>query len=257
LILRGRALLSHAWSNAGLVVLQHTLIAAPQEIPSQMAAQVEVLLQRALAWDKGNQRAHLGLGTVYILSKRPQYALREWDEVVSPENSEAWERSLWYRSAQALKPGLNEGVTEEWYRGDYFILDSFSSTVAWQSCSWCGNVEGCFGTSHGVLEMSYRNTPGERDKFAFRSVLNAPIRGFSNLLLRLRGEPGTLLTMEIGVDGERSRPLNYQPVPEAWDVWTIPVDGKFLDEVMIGIGERDPVPMPEEYRLFIDWIALR
>jgi hypothetical protein len=76
-------------------------------------------------------------------------------------------------------------------------------------------------------------------------------------LLRLKGELGTLLTVEIVVDSGRTRPLNYQPVPQDWDVWIIPIQGNVLNEILIGIGELEPVLTPLEYHLSIDWTALR
>lgn len=145
----------------------------------------------------------------------------------------------------------------DFQHGQLFVLESFASASAWRPCPWCENTAGHFGVNEGVLEMSYRNTPEKRSGFAFLSVPNVPVGDFSQLLLRIKGEPGTLLTMEIVVDGERSRPFNYQPVPEEWNVWTLPINGGVLNEILIGIGELEPMLMPEEYRLLIDWIALR
>lgn len=136
------------------------------------------------------------------------------------------------------------------------IIESFVTVSAWLPCHWCENTDGQFETNDGILEMSYRNTP-EREGFAFLVRPNTHISHFSELLLRLNGDPSTVLTMEIVVDGKRSRPLNYQPVPSDWEVWSIPLEGETLEEILIGIGEPKPLSVPEEYRLFIDWIALR
>jgi len=84
------------------------------------------------------------------------------------------------------------------------------------------------------------------DGFDFLSVPNAPLGGFSELLLRINGEAGTFLTIELVIDGERSRPLNYQPVKRG-----------VLNKKLIGIAELEPVATPDEYYLLTDWIALR
>jgi len=105
--------------------------------------------------------------------------------------------------------------------------------------------------------MSYKNNLEKRDGFAYFSRPDVLISNYKELLLRLKGESGTLLTVEIVVDGNRSRPLNYQPVPADWDIWAIPIQGNVLNEILIGIGELEPVLAPLEYHLSIDWIALR
>lgn len=137
------------------------------------------------------------------------------------------------------------------------LLESYDSTSAWQQCFWCENVQGHFGARGGVLEMSYINKPYERDRFAYISLPNLPVRDFSELLLRLKGVPGTLLTIEVVQDNLRTRPFNYQPSPNDWEIWNVPISGEVLNEILIGIGELDLVSMPEEHRLTIDWIALR
>jgi tetratricopeptide (TPR) repeat protein len=137
------------------------------------------------------------------------------------------------------------------------IIESFVDAGAWLPCNWCGNVDGRFETHNGVLEMSYKNNLEKRDGFAYLSRPDVLISNYRELLLRLKGESGTLLTVEIVVDGGRTRPLNYQPVPQDWDVWIIPIQGNVLNEILIGIGELEPVLTPLEYHLSIDWIALR
>lgn len=162
----------------------------------------------------------------------------------------------WYARAAAIA-GERLDTFQEFQPGQLVVLESFATVSAWRPCSWCGNTAGYFAASQGVLEMSYHNTPEKRDGFAFILVPNVPIDDFSELLLRIRGKPETLMTMEVVIDGERSRPLNYQPVPQEWAVWTVPINGEVLNEILIGIGEQGPVPMPDEYCLLIDWIALR
>ena len=137
------------------------------------------------------------------------------------------------------------------------VLESFVSTNRWLPCPWCENVEGRFEVSTGILEVSYSNNLAYRDGFGYLFIPNLFIGNHKELLLRLKGEPGALLTMEIVVDGERSRPLNYQPLPQDWEIWAVPIQGDVLNEILIGIGELEPVLTPLEYHLFIDWIALR
>jgi hypothetical protein len=138
-----------------------------------------------------------------------------------------------------------------------FMLESFVTTSVWQRCSWCGDTPGTFETSEGVLRMHYRNSPEQRDGFAYQTMPNVSISQFSELVMNLKGKPGTLLTIELVVDGKRSRPLSYRSVPLEWDTWILPIEGEVLNEILIGIGEPESVPTPHEYRLFLDWIDLR
>ena len=137
------------------------------------------------------------------------------------------------------------------------IIDSFVGPGTWLPCHWCENVDGRFETHDSILEMSYKNNLEKRDGFAYFARPDVLISNYKELLLRLKGESGTLLTVEIVVDGNRSRPLNYQPVPADWDIWAVPIQGNILNEILIGIGELEPVLAPLEYHLSIDWIALR
>ena len=106
--------------------------------------------------------------------------------------------------------------------------------------------------------MSYLQDPQSReDRFAIWSILNLPIGRNSALILRMKYDQATLFTMEIVVDGLRSRPINYRSGSGKWEVVEVPIDGNILNEIVIGIGEHKNVPMTEEHLLLIDWIALR
>ncbi len=167
------------------------------------------------------------------------------------------EAMRWYERAARVTGQVLDVFPAGIQAQSLLILESFATSAAWHPCPWCRNTEGSFRVNNGLAEMSYLNKKEEIQEFSFIFFPDVSIGGFDRLLLRMKGKPGTLLTLEIVVDGERSRPLNYQPVPVDWEVWSIPLRGETLDEVLIGIGEMESVNIPEEYSLFIDWIALQ
>lgn len=195
----------------------------------------------AAAWRKGDFTAQdfIQAGEVARRAQRYEEALR------------------WYGRAARMNGKPLDTVPEDLQNHPLLVLESFATTEAWYPCSWCNNTEGLFEIRDGVLEMSCRNILNKRQGFGFLFRPHFTLNGLGHLLLRVKGEPGTLLTIEIVVDGKRSRPLNYQPVPVDWEVYSIPLEGKTLDEILVGIGEPEPLSASEEYRLFIDWIALQ
>jgi tetratricopeptide (TPR) repeat protein len=142
-------------------------------------------------------------------------------------------------------------------RDQLLILDSFVSTRAWHPCSWCGTVRGSVRTDKGVLHLSYRNRPERRDGFSYLTLPDRPVAQFSELVLRLKGTPSTLLTIELRVDDVRTRPISYQPLSPAWDTLEIPIEGAVLNEILVGIGEQEDRSNVGQYDLWVDWIGLR
>jgi hypothetical protein len=105
--------------------------------------------------------------------------------------------------------------------------------------------------------MQYSNSPGARDVYSFSSYPGIKIGDHPKLSLRLRGMEPTLFTLEIVVDGKRSRLANYQPVPVEWTVWSFPLQGEVLSEITLSIGEANASPAASQYELQIDWIAIQ
>jgi tetratricopeptide (TPR) repeat protein len=141
---------------------------------------------------------------------------------------------------------------------DLLIFENFLSTNNWEVCSWCINSPGQFEVHNGILEMSYENNLEERDIFTYRLRPSVPIDQFSKMAVLLRGELGTRFTVELVIDGQRSRPISYQPVPEMWSEIEFPIDGLILEGIYLSIGEPQSKPaIANQYRVFIDWIALK
>jgi len=180
-----------------------------------------------------------------------------------------WKRIVWqaqqYQAAMSLDRWMHQSVPDldifpDQLQNQALTLESFDLIERWFPCSWCSTTlpkHGYFVSNGQVLEMGYHNVASRRDGFAYLSRPELPVRSFTTLILRLKGGPGTLLTMEVVLDRQRSRPIAYQPVQTKWHVLSVPIKGNVLNEILIGIGELEPVPMPDEYRLFMDWIALR
>jgi tetratricopeptide (TPR) repeat protein len=136
------------------------------------------------------------------------------------------------------------------------ILDCFVSKAPWKS--YRANTEkGNFEVAHGVLEIFYENTPEQRDTFSFASAFNIPIWNYEKLLIKLKGDQGTLVSIETVIDGDRTRPISYKPVPYDWQIWELTLQGKYLNEIVVGTGENAATSSPQSYMLLIDWIAIQ
>jgi hypothetical protein len=258
LLLRSSSLISRACSNGGLRVLAPAVALGSSELSLDAVVQAEGLLGGATSWDDGNLGAHRGLGIANTLLGRPRQALSEWRRGVPAEDSEAWNNSLWYRAGTALAPGLNGGMADDCYAGQCLVLDSFSSAGAWIPCPWCDNAPGSFfGACGGILQVRYSNIPEHRSGFSLISELNAPSASYSEVLIRLMARRDTFLVMELVVDGVRTRPCDYEAVPEQWEVWAVPIQGQLLNQIAIGGREPQAVATAEDYWLVVDWIALR
>jgi len=108
-----------------------------------------------------------------------------------------------------------------------------------------------------VMEMRYTNVPDQRDGFGIVLFPKTKLQGFQTLKLRVRGDPETLVVMELVLNHVRTRTLHYQPAPDDWQVWSIPLPvGDTLDEIVLLIAETDSTSTVEQARLQIDWIAL-
>lgn len=180
-----------------------------------------------------------------------------------------WKRIAWqaqeYQAAMSLGKWMHLSAPEldtfsDQLQNQALTLESFYTAESWFPCSWCNTTpakHSYFVPNGQVLEMGYHNVASQRDQFAYLSRPELPVGSFGILMLRAKGEPGTLLTMEVVVDGQRNRPIHYQPIEDKWSVLSVPISGNVLNEILIGIGELEAVPTPQEYRLLIDWIALR
>jgi tetratricopeptide (TPR) repeat protein len=220
-----------------------------------------------------NPLAHLETGFVYLAlaSEKPEFAelaVQAWQRSgVTAEEMDRqgkallkagqWTEASAWNSAAILTANALPDDFEDWAVEEYALLESFVSTNWWKPCEWCGNVQGTFTADRGILEASYPNDLENREGFAYRTTPSIPLNTFQNLSMRLKGDPGTLFTLEVVVDKERSRLLSYIAISEEWAVISIPIKGTVLNEIMINIGEPASKPrQAQEYQLWIDWIAL-
>ena len=165
------------------------------------------------------------------------------------------ESNDWYTRGSAMvgKPlddfsGLREG--------ENYLIESFASSRNW--LPYPTNASGVCVTLDGILEMSYDNNFGKRDVFSYYRNFNIiNIEQYKELIIRLKGNPSTYLTVEIVVDGERIRPIEYQPLPENWDLWQIPLTNSKLANITFSISEKGSGEKVDHHVLFVDWIALR
>jgi len=116
LVLRGPALLSHMWANAGLMMLSQAQITVPDVQVPQVLAQAETLLLQASAFAPENRFAWWGLGFTLAAQKREEEAMTAWqtgDGMVEEftQRGEAlraarqYEEALaWYERAAVLAP---------------------------------------------------------------------------------------------------------------------------------------------------------
>jgi hypothetical protein len=163
----------------------------------------------------------------------------------------------WYRRANILAEEPFDTFDEP-FSEHTLIVESFESPSQLLTCSWCLSApDGHFVIEQGVMEMRYTNVPDQRDGFGIVLFPKTKLQGFQTLKLRVRGDPETLVVMELVLNHVRTRTLHYQPAPDDWQVWSIPLPvGDTLDEIVLLIAETDSTSTVEQARLQIDWIAL-
>lgn len=138
-----------------------------------------------------------------------------------------------------------------------FIFESYLNTNAWRECKDCNNVSGGFEVHDGIFELTYKNDFTKRDKLAIVSYPDLPLYFFDVLKFRLKADKGTLFTLEIVIDGERSRPIEYEEISENWVELSVPIKGITLNEIGLSFSEMESQATPNSYRLSVDWISLK
>ena len=123
LALRGPVCLSHAWENAGLVMLNRALMAAPPGSAIQPAAHAETLLRRASACATEPRSVGRGVGFALLAQGRDDEAVDAWrrsgvparDFVLYGERARKtgqYQEALeWYWRAVTVEPGSGD----PWY----------------------------------------------------------------------------------------------------------------------------------------------
>ena len=215
-----------------------------------------------------NPLGYLELGFASMNSGDTNSALQAWkfanatakdflaQSVSLHQISKIGEVSKFYSWAELIAGEVFDNFTDLSGEQQFFVFESFYTTDRWQLCSWCANVDGQFRSNHGILEISFRNTTKQGDEYNIYSPLNVRIDGSNTILLRIKGNPGTLLTIEDVVDGVRSRPISNLPVNKEWTIVEVPIKGKFLTEFLIGSIESGSLPPSDQGSMQIDWIAL-
>jgi len=78
LILRGAAILSWGWGNAGMVMLEQALFATPGRRAQDIAARAEMLLRQAMVYAPGSRSTWRGLGFALAIQGREDEAVTAW-----------------------------------------------------------------------------------------------------------------------------------------------------------------------------------
>ena len=261
--------------NMGLIYLYHTLTETPGWSESMQyrdpASQAESWLRRTIIYSPESPAVQEWLGVTLAVQGLTEEAGTVWQaNDLAIQRLLAWRRAIWQSGRYNEATHLGEWIVQVVPKLDIvpsalkeqiFVVESFHNLDQWSTCPWCNNVPADhrrFVSDGHILTMSYLQDPqSHEDRFAIWSILNLPIGRNSALILRMKYDQATLFTMEIVVDGLRSRPINYRSGSGKWEVVEVPIDGNILNEIVIGIGEHKNVPMTEEHLLLIDWIALR
>jgi len=261
--------------NMGLIYLYHTLTETPGWSESMQyrdpASQAESWLRRAIIYSPESSAVQEWLGVTLAVQGLTEEAGTVWQaNDLAIQRLLVWRRAIWQSGRYNEATQLGEWIMQIVPKLDIVpsaleeqicVVESFHNLDQWSPCPWCNNVPADhrrFVSDGHILTTSYLQDPQSRgNRFAIWSIPNLPIGSNNALILRMKCDQDTLFTMEIVVDGRRSRPINYRPGSGKWEVVKVPIGGNVLNEIVIGIDERENVPMTEEHLLLIDWIALR
>jgi hypothetical protein len=275
LMLLARQLPNRLSLNVGLLYLYHALTETSSSSASMQhrdpASQAESWLRRTIIYSPENPAVQEWLGVALAVQGLAEEAGTVWQaNGLAIQRLLAWRRAIWqsgrYDEATQLGEWImqvapNLDLVPSPLEGQFFVVESFHNLDQWSPCPWCNNVPADhrrFFSDGRILTMSYLPDPQSRgNRFALWSMPNLPIGGHSVLTLRVKYDQDTLLTMEIVVEGRRSRTINYRSGLGKWEVLEVPIGGNVLNEIVVGIGDRENVPVNEEHLLLIDWIALR
>ncbi len=136
-------------------------------------------------------------------------------------------------------------------------LESFVSDTFWKLCPWCNNTIGSWTISSGFLEITLDETIDRRDAMSVLGIFNTDSFDYEEGLIRLKGSPGTIITIEIETENGRFRPFNYTLAPVEWEIWPFQLKGQKIYSIIIGIGELENSMHSGKQHLLVDWIALR
>jgi hypothetical protein len=164
------------------------------------------------------------------------------------------ESKIWYKRGEAMlgKPLDDFGKIDS---DSINILESFASTR--NLYAYPNNTIGIMGSDDGILTMSYQNDLEKRDFFTYQfNIKNFLLNENNELVIRLKGNYQTYLTIETVVKEERYRPVSYTIVPDEWSIWFIPLEHGELSNITIGISEPDNTITNQKYEIQIDWIGV-
>jgi len=164
----------------------------------------------------------------------------------------------WYERALLLQDGKKiDEFPIDINVSSLLLLESFVSDTFWMPCSWCNNTIGRWTISNGYLEIILDEATDRRDAMSVLGIFNADSSNYDEGLIRLRGEPGTIITIEIETENGRFRPFNYTLTPVDWEIWSFQIEEQKIYSIIIGVGELENSMSSGMQRLFVDWIALR
>lgn len=116
LVGHGPALVSHLWSDIGLIRLNRMVFTTGVAGPFENTESLERAFTQAVAWDEGNPGAHKGLALIHAVRGDKQRSIREWqaagmtgtDLMDLAEESARARRYLdalwWYNLVEELQP---------------------------------------------------------------------------------------------------------------------------------------------------------
>ena len=245
-----------------------------QEMVDQAISDLNI----AITYNRKNQYIHLLLGRAYCLSGDYENAIRSLQYYVDKKSKNPLghlelgyafkhfgdldsSNTHWSKTGIAIDEikrinavRWNDDNLSNEYE-NYLILESFGTVESWLPNP--SNSPGNITAMNGVMTMSYANNLNQRDIFGFSNSTQTNITTYSKLLIRLRGNPGTLFTFETIIDGSRKREINYQPILYEWVVLVVPIQGDTLNGITIGIGEPNATPVIDHYELLADWIVVQ
>ncbi len=156
-----------------------------------------------------------------------------------------WQDSLSYAKRDRLLPNGN------------ILITDFGDIERWIS-EPVNNANVNFESKDGVVCISYQNRSDQRDIAAYSLYPEDGVQlGYhTTLSARVKVEQGSFLTLELKVDGNLERYLNYYEGTGDWETFEFPLTGDVLQAIKLGVSEPSQLAATQLYRVWIDWIQL-
>jgi len=130
------------------------------------------------------------------------------------------------------------------------------SSRAWHFRADSQPADEALDNVHGWLTISFRNTPGVRDKVVYEWWGRLAVPYWHTLQMRVRIHEGTFLTMETNSRAGSKRHLHYHQGSGQWETFTIPLEDDELRFVYISLSEPSANPTVPDYGVDIEPLTL-